>query len=154
MDPNKIFGLFDNAESSKEEVVDKQELIANYKKHPLFWIGMFKKLLSYRKHFKNKGMVFFMDLDTILSYKQNKLDLQEISHAGDYMVYIKAWEWISKIDIDNDVHKDSLIYMCEPSLISYIDELILFFESYEEYEKCMFLKNIQNFFEENLENQE
>lgn len=152
MDPNKIFSLFDYTEASKEEVVDKQKLITNYKNHPLFWIGMFKKLISYKNSFKRKGMVFFTELNTVLTYNQNKLNLEEISHAGEYMVYIRSWEWISKIDINNDIHRDSLIYMCEPSLISYIGELILFFESYEEYEKCMFLKNIQNFFEESLEN--
>ena len=46
MDVNKIFNLFngDEPESLREKAQQVDNLL-DYKNHPLFWVGMFKKLI-------------------------------------------------------------------------------------------------------------
>ena len=54
MDLNKIFGLFNDQEP--ESLKGKSQLIddvLDFKEHPLFWVGMFKKLIQ--------NHIFFVD---------------------------------------------------------------------------------------------
>ena len=65
MDVNKIFGLFEQPEGN-EKFVAKEEydkLIENYKKHPLYWVGMFKKLVQNHQLFNDQLLKFFDNLN-------------------------------------------------------------------------------------------
>lgn len=144
MDLNKIFGLFSNEEpkslKEKSQLIDD---ILDFKEHPLFWVGMFKKLIQNHKLFNKEIIGFFSILD-------QELDIDDVEQAGEFVVYNKAFSWIGKIDINNKLHQNSILKFSDDTFLSYLKISILYFEKFEEYEKCAHLKNIQNIVEEFL----
>ena len=144
MDLNKIFGLFNDEEpkslKEKSQLIDD---VLNFKEHPLFWVGMFKKLIQNHKLFNKEIIGFFSILD-------QELDIDDVEQAGEFVVYTKAFSWIGKIDINNKLHQDSILKFSDDAFLSYLKISILYFEKFEEYEKCAHLKNIQNIVEEFL----
>ena len=86
---DKIFDLFNNKEpdSLKEKAQASDILIRDYKNHPLFWIGMFKKFIYNHEVFHLQLLKFFDRLD-------EGLDQIDIDRAGEYVVFNKAWEYI------------------------------------------------------------
>jgi len=115
----------------------------NFKEHPLFWVGMFKKLIQNHKIFNKEIIRFFSILD-------QELDIYDVDQAGEFVVYTKAFSWIEKIDVNNKLHQDSILKFSDDAFLSYLKISILYFEKFEEYEKCAHLKNIQNIVEEFL----
>jgi hypothetical protein len=136
VDINKIFGLFNDEEpDSLREKAKAVDEILNYKEHPLFWIGMFKKLIHNHKQFSKKIVGFFQKMD-------EELDLYDVEEAGEFIVYNRAWFWISKVDLlDSRVH-DALNFYADEYLQTYLKFTIHYFEELEEYEKCAHLKKI------------
>lgn len=140
MDADKIFGLFNNEEP--ESLKDKAEAIdvlLNYKDHPMFWVGMFKKLIHNHKVFNTKVMDFFTKLEN------EELDLYDVEIAGEFVVYSRAWFYISKIDISDRTCQESLIHYMDEYLETYLKFSISYWEETEEYEKCSHLKSILDF---------
>jgi hypothetical protein len=144
MDLNKIFGLFSDEEpkslKEKSQLIDD---ILDFKEHPLFWVGMFKKLIQNHKLFNKEIIGFFSILD-------QELDIEDVEQAGEFVVYNKAFSWIEKIDINNKLHQSSILKFTDNTFLSYLKSSILYFEKFEEYEKCAHLKNIQNIVEKFL----
>jgi hypothetical protein len=144
MDLNKIFGLFSDEEpkslKEKSQLIDD---ILDFKEHPLFWVGMFKKLIQNHKLFNKEIIGFFSILD-------QELDIDDVEQAGEFVVYNKAFSWIDKIDINNKLHQNSILKFSDDTFLSYLKSSILYFEKFEEYEKCAHLKNIQNIVEKFL----
>lgn len=144
MDLNKIFGLFSDEEpkslKEKSQLIDD---ILDFKEHPLFWVGMFKKLIQNHKLFNKEIIGFFSILD-------QELDIYDVKQAGEFVVYTKAFSWIEKIDVNNKLHHDSILKFSDGTFLSYLKSSILYFEKFEEYEKCAHLKNIQNIVEKFL----
>ena len=144
MDLNKIFGLFSDEEpkslKEKSQLIDD---ILDFKEHPLFWVGMFKKLIQNHKLFNKEIIGFFSILD-------QELDIDDVEQAGEFVVYNKAFSWIDKIDINNKLHQNSILKFSDDTFLSYLKISISYFEKFEEYEKCAHLKNIQNIVEEFL----
>ena len=144
MDLNKIFGLFSDEEpkslKEKSQLIDD---ILDIKEHPLFWVGMFKKLIQNHKLFNKEIIGFFSILD-------QELDIDDVEQAGEFVVYNKAFSWIDKIDINNKLHQNSILKFSDDTFLSYLKSSILYFEKFEEYEKCAHLKNIQNIVEKFL----
>jgi len=144
MDLNKIFGLFSDEEpkslKEKSQLIDD---ILDFKEHPLFWVGMFKKLIQNHKLFNKEIIGFFSILD-------QELDIDDVEQAGEFVVYNKAFSWIEKIDINNKLHQNSILKFTDNTFLSYLKSSILYFEKFEEYEKCAHLKNIQNIVEKFL----
>jgi len=140
MDINKIFGLFDNKEpdSLKEKAVMVDQLL-DYKEHPLFWIGMFKKLIHNHRTFNKEVVSFFSKME------EEELSTYDVEKAGEFIVYNRAWFWISKIDLQDWKCKEALVHYADEYLETYIKFIISYFEEFEEYEKCAHLKSIQNF---------
>lgn len=145
VDVNKIFGLFNNEEpeSLKEKAQMVDELL-NYKAHPLFWVGMFKKLIHNHKIFNHKVMDFFSKLDN------EELDLYDVEEAGEFIVYNRAWFWISKIDIQDRICQEAIIHYSDEYLDTYLKFAISYFQDLEEYEKCAYLKKISDICEKFL----
>ena len=144
MDMNKIFELFNGEEynSLREKAKEKEEAL-NLKDHPLFWIGMFKKLIYNHKIFNKKIMGLF-------SILEEELDIYDVEQAGEFVVYNKDFFWIEKIDVNDKIHQDSISTYSDDILLSYLKISISYFEKLEEYEKCAHLKNIQNIVEKFL----
>jgi len=144
VDVNKIFGLF-NGEGSNPlpEKASVAEVAVDFKEHPLFWVGMFKKLIQNHKVYNRSLMNFFSKMD-------EELDLYDVENAGEFIVYNRAWFWISKIDPSDTKHQDSLIHYGDDLFITYVKFAISYFQELEEYEKCAHLKKIQDFVEKSL----
>jgi hypothetical protein len=140
MDINKIFGLFNG--DSKTPLPDVPSVIdetINYKEHPLFWIGMFKKLIHNHRTFNKEVVSFFSKME------EEELSTYDVEKAGEFIVYNRAWFWISKIDLQDWKCKEALVHYADEYLETYIKFTISYFEEFEEYEKCAHLKSIQNF---------
>ena len=136
VDINKIFGLFNNEEpESLREKAEMTDTLLNYKEHPLFWVGMFKKLIHNHKTFEHKILEFFSNMD-------EELDLYDVEQAGEFVVYNRAWFWISKIDPQDRKHQESIIHYTDEFLETYLKFTISYFQEFEEYEKCAHLKKI------------
>ena len=133
---NKIFNLFDGEEPNslqeKAEIVDK---LLNYKEHPLFWVGMFKKLIHNHKLIDHKIINFFSEME-------EELDLYDVEQAGEFITYNRAWFWISKIDIQDRKCQEAILHYTDEFLETYLKFAISYFEEFEEYEKCAHLKKI------------
>lgn len=141
---NKIFGLFGNKdENPKQDLVENQDmsyLLQDFKKHPMFWVGMFKKLIYNHQVFNDNALNSFKDMD-------EGLDINDIEAAGEFIIYTRAWFWICKIDIREELHQNALSHYADKKLLTYIKNIILYFQELEEYEKCAHLKKIQTFLE-------
>ena len=143
VDVNKIFGLFNEDENPKYNSDSNQDmsyLLEDYKQHPMFWVGMFKKLIYNYKVFNAKILKSFKDLD-------GELDINDVENAGEFIMYNRAWYWINKIDIKETLHQNALTHYADEILLTYTKVIILYFQELEEYEKCAHLKKIQDFLE-------
>jgi hypothetical protein len=144
VDVNKIFGLFDGEGKNSSLKKDKSEDVTfDLKEHPLFWVGMFKKLIHNHKTFNKKIMGFFSKMD-------EELDLYDVEQAGEFVVYNRAWFWISKINTQDRICQEAILHYADDYLLTYVRFAISYFEDFEEYEKCAHLKKIQNILEELL----
>ena len=136
---NKIFDLFNGKEpdSLKEKAQVADVLIKDYKNHPLFWVGMFKKLIYNHEVFHLQLLKFFDKLD-------EGLDQVDIDRAGEYVVFTKAWEYIKKIDTNNLQHQEAIYQFSDIHLKTALELAINYFQEQEEYEKCLHLqKNLE-----------
>jgi hypothetical protein len=136
---DKIFDLFNGKEpdSLKEKAQVADVLIKDYKNHPLFWVGMFKKLIYNHEVFHLQLLKFFDKLD-------EGLDQVDIDRAGEYVVFTKAWEYIKKIDSNNLQHQEAIYQFSDIHLKTALELSINYFQEQEEYEKCSHLqKNLE-----------
>ena len=140
MDINKIFGLF-NDNSGRDKI---NENLEDFKKTPYFKIGMFKKLVMNGINFKIKVVSFFSRADE--DFNTNEIDL-----AGEFMIYTRAWFWIEQIDWNDPEWVEDIKRSSDENFLVAVKLTIHYFEEQEEYEKCAFLKKLQDFIQENLE---
>ena len=138
MDPNRIFGLFNNTNVPEDypslDIISMDDIT----KLPVYWIGMFKKLINNHKNFNKK-------IAGLLSKMDEELDVYDVETAGEFAVYHRAWFWVSKIDITQVKHQDALIQYTDEYLLTYLQFSISYWEEFEEYEKCAFLKSVFDF---------
>lgn len=134
MDWEKVFSLFGSDESGSNSYYEDE--LEDFKNSPLFKIKMFMKLILNGIGFKKQVLTFFKK-------SNNEFNESEIDKAGDYMMYVRAFYWVEKLNLDEIgdvefkyVNLDEL-YFCISSSISY-------FEENEEYEKCAVLKKFQD----------
>jgi hypothetical protein len=139
MDTNKIFDLF----NQNTQIKDEDVIIANLYEHPLFWVGMFEKIIKNDTVFKSKISKFF---------STNSLDCspEELDEMGNSIVFNRAYMFIKKISLNNPEHQKAVIARSKHGLSPLISLTIDYFSTSEEYEKCAFLKKIQTFIEEGL----
>lgn len=132
MDVNKVFNLFEEQDSN-ENTVTKLDLTES----PVMWIGMFKKLITNYKVFSHQLINLFSQVDP-------PLDIDDIKNASGYMIYTRAFDYISKLDLTNSVHIECLKIYTDEKLKQSLELSLRFYETREEYEKCSVLKNIQD----------
>ena len=135
MDIKKIFGLFEEPQENNKEVSREEynQLVDNYKKHPLYWVGMFKKLIYNHNLFNSQLLKFFEKLD-------EGLDQVDIDRAGEYVVFTKAWDYIKKVNPEDKKHQEALYHFSDIHLKIALELSINYFQEQEEYEKCAHLK--------------
>ncbi len=129
---DNIFGLFTSNESLDE---GGDAVYVNFKNTPVYWVGMYKKLILNHINFNKKIVKFFKEAN-------EELDVSEVKEAGEFVVYNRAWSYIKDIDVDNKDHIDAIEKYCDEYLDIALKLGISFFEQLEEYEKCAFLKHI------------
>lgn len=129
---DNIFGLFTSNESLDE---GGDAVYVNFKNTPVYWVGMYKKLILNHINFNKKIVKFFKEAN-------EELDVSEVKEAGEFVVYNRAWSYIKGIDVDNKDHIDAIEKYCDEYLDIALKLGISFFEQLEEYEKCALLKHI------------
>ena len=132
MNINKIFNLFKSPEEP-EKAISQMELSDN----PMIWVGMFKKLITNYEIFAKQIIKFLGDASP-------DLDVIEVERASGYMVYTKAFNNLAKLDLTIPNHIDCVRLYSDEVFKKTLDAALIYFESVEEYEKCIFLKKIQN----------
>ena len=134
MNIDKIFNLFNGDEpESLREKAQQVDVLLDYKNHPLFWVGMFKKLVQNHQVFNDQLLKFFDKLD-------EGLDIVDIDRAGEFVVFNKAYHYIQKVDPDNLVCQEALYRFADIHLKISLELSINYFQEVEEYEKCAHLK--------------
>jgi len=134
MNINKIFDLFE----SGSEVKQDDSVFIDIKNTPIYWIGMFKKLIQNNNVFTSQIIGFF---DRMIP----EVDKEDLKEAGDRVAYERAWYYIHKIDINNKMHRDSISLNLDKQLKQTLEKAISYFQEFEEYEKCAFIKKILDF---------
>ena len=134
MDISKIFNLFDSG--SEDEIKDDVQIVlVDFKEHPAYWLGMFKKLVLNHKLFKRKIVSFLEKSDP-------EINLSDLDIVGDDLAYERAWYYASKFDPSLDIHKESINMILDEHLVKTLNETIFHFQEKEEYERCAHLKKI------------
>ena len=134
MNIDKIFNLFNGDEpESLREKAQQVDVLLDYKNHPLFWVGMFKKLVQNHQVFNDQLLKFFDKLD-------EGLDIVDIDRAGEFVVFNRAYDYIQKVDPDNLVCQEALYRFADIHLKISLELSINYFQEVEEYEKCAHLK--------------
>ena len=139
MNIDKIFSLFEGDEpNSLREKAQQVDITLDYKNHPLFWVGMFKKLIQNHQTFNDQLLQFFDKLD-------EELSTVDVDKAGEFLVFNRAYEYIQKVDPDNLVTQEALFRFADIHLKVALELSINYFQEHEEYEKCAHLKKILQF---------
>ena len=139
MDTDKIFNLFnpENHDSDKDSSPEEnQRLVDMFKDHPIVKITYFRKLVkNYSIHADNLAKFF---------HKSNKeLDIKDIRMAGEFILFTRAWDNISVINIKDPFHVECLLSLANNDLFFAFDFSIKHFEKLEEYERCDFIQKIK-----------
>jgi hypothetical protein len=132
MNINKIFNLFKSSEESEENTpqIDLSE-------SPIIWIGMFKRLIVNYETFAHQIIKF-------LGETSPDLDTAEIKRASSYMVYSRAYDNLSKLDLQDTIHLDCLKLSSDDVFKQTLNSALNYYETLEEYEKCIYIKQIQD----------
>lgn len=129
---DNIFSLF----SSNEDLDGiNSEVQIDFTQTPIYWIGMYKKLVLNHINFNKKVLKFFKE-------SNQELDVDDMKDAGEFVVYHRAWHYIQNVDIDVEKHVIAIEKYTDEYLDTALKLGISFFEQHEEYEKCALLKRI------------
>jgi hypothetical protein len=134
MDLDKIFNMFDDGDSKD---TDEVSLLVDFSDHPLYWISGFNKII-------NNYVFFTQYIAKNFNNISHELNQEEIDTVGITLLFNRSWEYIKRLNLDNPFHIDCLKIKSTESLDNSLEAAILFFEKIEEYEKCAFLKKIQD----------
>ena len=137
MDIDKIFNLFDG--SSLENKAEEASDTIIIQETPMFWIGMFKKIILNNKAFYQH---LYNNLDPEVVKEMVGMD-----DMAEIVTYSRAWFYASKLDLKRRVDIDAIITFADEDTIYALVMAIKFFEKKEEYEKCAHLKQIQDVIE-------
>jgi len=145
MDINRIFNLFNNDDFIPHTKNDLEEMkkFDEFKNTPPYKVGMFEKMILNYSNVRKQVVSLFKK-------SNEEFNVKDIEEAGEFMAYNRAWGWISECDLDDDCWKESLILRNGDYLTTAVKLAVHYFEGYEEYEKCAFLKKIETFLEESL----
>jgi hypothetical protein len=132
MNINKIFNLFKSSEEP-EEVISQIDLSES----PIIWIGMFKRLIVNYETFAHQIIKF-------LGETSPDLDTAEVERASSYMVYSRAYDNLSRLNLQDTTHLDCLKLSSDDIFKQTLNSALSYYEALEEYEKCIHIKQIQD----------
>jgi hypothetical protein len=128
MDIDKIFNMFEPEVKPAPEGI----VLVDFKDHPYYWVGMFKKIMLNYDLFSKKFVSLFRE-------DGSQVDMNDIEKAGEHFVYERVWEYISKLNITIPLHVNILIQYKDPVLVKNLNKTLIHFQDSEEYEKCGFI---------------
>ena len=135
MNINDLFQLF----SDEDKELSKNNLpVLDFTEHPVYWIGMFTKIIKNHKGFDLYIKKVFNKLTPEL-----EIEVEKMEELGDWVTFNRAWFYIEKINLKDDFHYEHLVSSFTPETIIALDVTIAHFERFEEYEKCAHLYNIK-----------
>ena len=147
MDFDKIFGLFsdnkDDEDSYTQKELEDLQKMDDFQESPMFKVGMFKKLIFNHLTYKDKIIELFKNV-------KPDLNLYELEEAGESITFERGWEFISQCKLDEEEWQQSLILYNDEETKTALRLSINFFQGFEEYEKCAYLKKILDFLEKSL----
>ena len=134
IDMSNIFGLFVPGEQldGTNTATNLNELQSK----PIFHVGMYKKLILNHLNFNTKVLNFFKQ-------SNQEFDVNDIKEAGEYVVFNRAWSYISNVNIKNKGYIDALKHYSDEQFYATLDMGIEFFQKDELYERCAFLLKIK-----------
>jgi len=106
--------------------------------HPRYYIKMFVKLVQNYTAYNKQLVRFFGSSDP-------ELDTREIEETGEMMLYSRAYEYMTQIDIQDKYHIKVLFEEANSNLQDALNKSLKYFEIEEEYEKCVILKKYLDF---------
>jgi len=136
---DNIFSLFGSNDDLDGR--DDTTTLIDFKNTPVYWVGMYKKLILNHINFNKKIIKFFKK-------SNEELDMEDIKEAGEFVTYNRAWSYIKKIDTNNKEHTKAINTYSDEYLDTSLKLGINFFIETEEYEKCAHLQKILNSFSE------
>jgi len=138
MNLSNFFSLFSNNDDPKnkeEESLSQQPSIEELMDTPVYWIGMFKKLIYNYKSFGDKLLLQVEGFDIGTDY-------DDVQKAYEFMLYERSYFYLSCLDVSNPKDLKILKEKSDKTLLFTLDTCLLYFEEQEEYEKCSFIKEI------------
>ncbi len=134
IDKNKIFQLFVDGKEIDDDKTKKE--IKDFMNGPFAKVGMFVKLIQNHE-------VFHKKLEKFLKKEQPNYNVESTKEASEFTVYNRAWTYIKNISLDDHDDVNAIINFDNKVFYKALDSAIMFFEQYEEYEKCAHLYKIK-----------
>jgi len=134
IDKDKIFQLFVDGKNISDEQTKSE--IKEFMNGPFAKIGMFVKLIQ-------NHHIFHQKLEKFLKKEQPNYNVESTKEASEFTVYHRAWSYIKNISLENHDDVNAIINFDNKVFFSTLDNAIIFFQNYEEYEKCAHLFKIQ-----------
>tara|TARA_S200002703_G_C3706638_1_gene217052 strand:- start:285 stop:704 length:420 start_codon:yes stop_codon:yes gene_type:complete len=137
MNINKIFNKFDKEQYKKVDIPSIEDT-------PIYWIGMFKKIILYKDEFKERILHFIKEIGLEDKIKDPEGDSK-------HLAFIRAYYYLNKLSPENPLHADFIKSQSDNNLKKALEQTKLHFENIEEYEKCAHIRKIQIVLKDNLE---
>ena len=127
LDPHTLFSLFEQG----DEEVYKEHGVESTLNNPYVILNMV-----------TRGMDNYAIMD-MLYMKNNPVNYKQVRSNVKYKYFTKLFKYLDRLDIDSIRNTKYVIGESYdlPNLIAKLDDLRLYFEEYEIYEKCLVIKN-------------
>ena len=137
MDPRLVFGLFQDPEDKSEGKVKE---IIDFSEHPYVLMGMFTRIIFRGDIVNDQILKFFSEIN-------KDVDLEDLQVANKNMIFIRAYSYLTKLDLENSFHIETLLDKAGDPFLQACDLSIEYFTELEQYEKCSFIKKFKDFIE-------
>ena len=137
MDIDKIFGLFE------DNINVKKQVYKNISEHPSFWVGMFTKIIMNHSNFNLAHI-------SVFKAAFPNMDMNDVINAGEYLIYTRSYVFINRLDINDDIHLQTIKDKASLEFLTALKLSMSYFEENEEYEKCAFILPIKDIVEQSL----
>lgn len=134
IDVDNLFNLFPEDDVESE---NSTNTYIDFKDSPIYWLGMYKKLILNHINFNKKVIKFFKDANS-------ELDVEDMKEAGEFVTYNRAWTYADRINCKNPSHIEAIKHYSDEFLETSLELGIAYFQNSEEYEKCAKLLKIFN----------
>lgn len=127
-----------------EENEQPKRTISDLMDSPFIWVGTFEKLII-------NYLSFSTDLISFFKAAIPDLDEDQIKESGKELVCNKAFNYLNKLDLQDELHLEGLKARSSKKLTKTLTFVLYYFESVEDYEKCAKLKNILDIVQQNIQ---